>query len=89
MWKGAPTRTRSPLAATLRGISKSDLVGEDLRAHRRAVRLAAGAVATLAVLAIGLIAAGGFAWDKWQDSDRANNALEVANAAYFLGSDEN
>ena len=40
------------LAAPVRGIAKDDLIGEDIRNHRRAMRLAWGAATGLAVLAI-------------------------------------
>jgi WD40 repeat protein len=40
------------LAAPLRGMPKDDLVGEDVRLHRRAMRLARGAVALLVLLTI-------------------------------------
>ena len=49
------------LAAPLRGLPKDDLVGEDVRLHRRAMRLARGAVALLvlltAIAAIGAVVA--------------------------------
>jgi WD40 repeat protein len=40
------------LAAPLRGLPKDELVGEDIRQHRRVRRLARGAVALLALLAV-------------------------------------
>jgi WD40 repeat protein len=40
------------LAAPLRGIPKEDLVGEDVRLHRRAMRLARSAVALLVLLTV-------------------------------------
>jgi hypothetical protein len=52
------TRFRDPiaqLASRIHGIPKDELEGEDARLHRRARRLARGAVATLA--ALGLVAA--------------------------------
>ena len=49
------------LAAPIRGIDKDELVGEDIRQHRRALRLARGAVTLLALLTIAAIAAGIFA----------------------------
>jgi WD40 repeat protein len=49
------------LAAPLRGIDKDELVGEDIRQHRRALRLARAAVALLALLTIAAVAAGIFA----------------------------
>src|SRR5215211_4839094 len=49
------------LAGPIRGIDKDELVGEDIRQHRRAIRLARGAVVLLSVLTIAAIAAGVFA----------------------------
>jgi len=40
------------LAAPVRGLPKDELIGEDIRQHRRTLRLARGAVATLLILAI-------------------------------------
>jgi WD40 repeat protein len=45
------------LAAPLRNCSKDDLIGEDVRQHRRALRLARGAVATLVGLVVALAVA--------------------------------
>src|ERR1051325_8902216 len=42
------------LSAALRGIPKDDLIGEDLRQHRRAIFLRRGAIAGLATLAAAL-----------------------------------
>jgi WD40 repeat protein len=46
------------LAAALHGVPKDALVGEDIRQHRRQMRLAWSAAIALAVLAIGATAAG-------------------------------
>jgi WD40 repeat protein len=40
------------LAAPLRGVPKDELIGEDVRQHRRSVRLAGGAAAGLVLLAL-------------------------------------
>jgi WD40 repeat protein len=40
------------LAAPVRGLPKDELIGEDIRQHRRTLRLARGAVAALLVLAV-------------------------------------
>jgi hypothetical protein len=40
------------VAAPIRGVPKDTLVGEDIRLHRRTVRLASGAVAIMAVLTV-------------------------------------
>jgi WD40 repeat protein len=45
------------LAAPLRGQPKDDLIGEDVRQHRRTLRLARGAVATLIGLVVALTVA--------------------------------
>ena len=50
------------LAAPLRGIEKEDLIGEDVRQHRRALLLARGAALVLVVL---LILAG---W-QWREAE--------------------
>ena len=62
------------LAATLHGKSKSDLFGEDLRQHRRQMRLAQIAVASLAVLLL-------FAIDFWLQSHSRGNALTKSLAS--------
>ena len=59
------------LASPLHGRSKSELFGEDLRQHRRQMRLAQVAVASLAVL---LMVALGF----WWQSHVRGNALAVS-----------
>jgi WD40 repeat protein len=45
------------LAAPVRGIDKDELVGEDIRQHRRTIRLASGTVALLCVLMVAAIVA--------------------------------
>jgi WD40 repeat protein len=52
------------LAAPLHGLPKDELIGEDIRQHRRAVRLARAAVASLAVLALVAAAAAVFALNQ-------------------------
>ena len=49
------------LAAPLRSLPKDELIGEDIRQHRRAVRLARGAIASLALLLLLAIGAAVFA----------------------------
>ncbi len=49
------------LAAPLRSLPKDELIGEDIRQHRRAVRLARGAVALLALLLVAAVGAAVFA----------------------------
>lgn len=49
------------IAAPLHGISKDEIEGEDVRQHRRTVRIAWSAAATLAVLTVAAVVAGGIA----------------------------
>src|SRR4051812_2421951 len=63
------------LAAPLHGRSKDDLLGEDVRQHRRALRLAWTAGALLAALAI---AASGAATLALQQRDRARTEARTA-----------
>ena len=49
------------IAAPLHGVAKDDIVGEDIRQHRRALRLAWGAAIALVLLSIGTVAAAGVA----------------------------
>lgn len=49
------------VSATLRGVSKDQLAGDDVRLQKRALRLARGAAATLLLLVVGLIVASGWA----------------------------
>jgi hypothetical protein len=49
------------LAAPIRDVPKEELESEDLRLHRRALRLARAAVAGLVVLTVGALIAGGLA----------------------------
>jgi WD40 repeat protein len=45
------------LAAALRGVPKEDLLGEDVRQHKRALRLAGGAIVALAILLVAALVA--------------------------------
>ena len=49
------------IAAPLHGVSKDEIEGEDVRQHRRTVRIAWSAAATLAVLTVAAVVAGGVA----------------------------
>ena len=70
------------LAAPLRGIDKDELVGEDIRQHRRALRLARAAVALLALLTIAAVAAGIFAQIQRGRAERqAREATSLALSA--------
>jgi WD domain, G-beta repeat len=52
------------VAAAVRGIPKDELVGEHIRQHRRTMRLARGAVTTLAVLLIAALVAAVIAFQQ-------------------------
>ena len=65
------------LAAPLRGIAKEDLIGEDVRQHRRALLLARGAAALLTVLLIAAVAAAVLALAQRQE---ATQQARVAQA---------
>ena len=64
------------LAAPLRGRPKEDLVGEDVRQHRRALFLARAAVAALLVLVTGLTLATGVAFNQRDSAITAQIATE-------------
>jgi WD40 repeat protein len=72
------------ISATIRGISKDELVGQDVREHRRTRRLAGTGVAALALLAIGLGVAALVAVRKTQESTRRLAATYVANGARLV-----
>ena len=65
------------LAAPVRGVPKDDLIGEDIREHRRRMRLAKGGVTLLATLMTIAVATAVFAYGQW------NTALarQIASAA--------
>ena len=72
------------IAATLHGRPKGELIGEDVRQHRRTMRLARGAVALLAVLALAAAIASLVAVDRArreQEQARLALAREVAATA--------
>ncbi len=72
------------LAAPLHGRPKDELIGEDVRQHRRAVRLARAAVATLVVLLIAAIASAVFALGQRNtaraERDRAEQQARIATS---------
>jgi WD40 repeat protein len=72
------------ISATIRGISKDELVGQDVREHRRTRRLAGTGMAALALLAIGLGVAALVAVRKTQESTRRLAATYVANGARLV-----
>jgi hypothetical protein len=66
------------LAATLRGVDKDSLSGENLAQHRRAMRLAYGAMAAIGLLAIATsLAAAGF-FIKQRDAERQRDQVQEA-----------
>lgn len=65
------------LAAALHGVPKDELTGEDIREHRRQVRIAWTAAAALAVLAVGATIAGAIAV---RQSNLAEQRARVAEA---------
>jgi WD40 repeat protein len=70
------------LAAPIRGIDKDELVGEDVRQHRRTIRLARGAAAMLAALTIAAIASAIFAENQRRvaDTERREAQRQTAEA---------
>jgi hypothetical protein len=65
------------LASTLHGRPLDELIGEDVRQHRRTRRLAWGAVAALTLLTLVSIAA---AWVAIQQRNLANERLQIATS---------
>ena len=57
---------------------KRDLVGEDLRQHRRALRLARGAIAALSVLVVGVMIAAWIAYAQRNEAARQRNEADAA-----------
>lgn len=72
------------ISATIRGISKDELVGQDVREHRRTRRLARTGVAALTMLAIGLGIAALVAVRRTQESTRRLAATYVANGVRLV-----
>ena len=60
------------LSAALRGLPLDDLLGEDVRQHRRTRRLAGAAIGTLGIL---LVVAAGAAWVALEQRDAARRSL--------------
>ena len=72
----------SELSATLRGQSKDDLIGADVRFHRRAMRLAWSAASALFILLLFASAAAFFAYQQKEVAeDQRNNAIEQRDRA--------
>ena len=72
------------LSATLRGIPVDDLLGEDMRQHKRARRLAGSAVTALVVLLLAAVAAAFFAVRQRDQARDRLVELMVANGAREL-----
>lgn len=70
-----PAERVAAVAAPIRGIPKDMLVGEHLRQHRRAMRLAGGAVAVLTILTALAVTASFFAYGQ------RNAAIQQRNQA--------
>ena len=70
-----PADQVAAVAAPIRGVPKNTLVGENLREHRRTMRLARGAIAVLAVLTVLAVTASVIAI---QDARAANTAAAAA-----------
>jgi WD40 repeat protein len=66
------------LAAPMHGKPKRDLIGEDLRQHRRALRLARGAVAALSILVVGVLIAAWIAYAQRNEAARQRNEADAA-----------
>jgi hypothetical protein len=77
------------LAATLHGVPKRELVGEDVIQHRRFRRIRAAVVVALALLVVATSGAAAFAWRQRQiardQRDRANIQRLVAESAVERG----
>jgi WD40 repeat protein len=65
------------VAAPLHGRPKDDLIGEEVRQHRRALRLARGGATALAILAVAAVTAAVLAV---QSRNRANEQAQVATS---------
>lgn len=70
------------LASPLRDLPKDELIGEDIRQHRRAVRLAWGGVVTLAALAVAASILGAFALLQRNEA-RAQARVATSRALTF------
>ena len=72
------------VGAPLHGRPKDELVGEDVRQHRRALRLARGAVATLSILLLAAVASGLLALNQRnsarEERDRAEEQTRIATS---------
>ena len=63
------------LAATLHGRPKADMIGEQVRQHRRTIRLARGAIVVLSVTTVAALTAAALAvWQKRVATDQRDSA---------------
>lgn len=77
------------LAAPLRGQPKDDLLGEEVRQHRRAVRLAVGAIVTLLVLLVAAVLGAGVAMQQRAQAESASQLALARQLAAQAQSDRN
>ncbi len=75
------------LAAPLHGRPKEDLLGEDVRQHKRTVRLAAGTMATLALLLIASMVGAAIAMEQRSQAAAAGHLALARQLAAQAGSD--
>ena len=72
------------IVAAIQGRGKEEIVGEDLRQHRRTLRLATTAAAVLAVLLIASVAAGWYATIQQRTAERRfRDVRQLANSFLF------
>ena len=70
------------LVAPIRGVDRDEVVGEDIRQHRRTMRLARGAVAMLAALSVAAVIGGVVAdTQRRRAEDRLSQAQSLALAS--------
>lgn len=71
------------IAAPLHGVSKDEIEGEDVRQHRRTVRIAWSAAATLAVLTVAAVVAGLFAVNNANRAEQRRIQAESQRLANY------
>jgi hypothetical protein len=69
------------LAAPMHGVAKDELIGEDIRQHRRTLRFAWGAVVTLLLLAVATVFGAAAAARNAQEAEQLADAVLAANAS--------
>src|ERR1700693_5899231 len=75
------TELAADFAAAIRGMPKEDLLSQEVRQQRRALRLAVSAAAALLVLAVAAMAAGVLAYRAQQEAIAQRNRAEATLAA--------